>query len=51
MFRGATVHQHVELLVKREACADAMSGEAFAASAQLKVGDQTYSGCGRFLSE
>ena len=41
----------VELLVKREACTDAMSGEAFAASAQLKVGDQTYSGCGRFLSE
>ena len=41
----------VELLIKREACTDAMSGEAFAASAQLKVGDDTYSGCGRFLAE
>lgn len=41
----------VELRIKREACTDAMSGEAFAASAQLKVGDTTYSGCGRFLAE
>jgi membrane-bound inhibitor of C-type lysozyme len=41
----------VQLLIKREACTDAMSGEAFAASAQLKVGDTTYSGCGRFLAE
>ena len=41
----------VELLIKRETCTDAMSGEAFAASAQLKVGDKTYSGCGRFLAE
>ena len=41
----------VELQIKREPCTDAMSGEAFAASAQLKVGDQAYAGCGRFLAE
>ena len=41
----------VELQIKREACADTMSGEEFAASAQLKVGDQSFSGCGRFLAE
>ena len=41
----------VELQIKRESCTDAMSGEAFAASAQLKVGDQAYAGCGRFLAE
>lgn len=41
----------VALVIKREACTDAMSGEAFAASAQLRVGDKTYSGCGRFLAE
>ena len=41
----------VELQIKREPCTDAMSGEAFAASAQLKVGDQAFTGCGRFLAE
>ena len=41
----------VELQIKREPCTDAMSGEAFAASAQLKVADQAYTGCGRFLAE
>ena len=41
----------VELQIKLEACADTMSGEEFAASAQLKVGDQSFSGCGRFLAE
>ena len=41
----------LKLQIKRESCTDVMSGEAFAASAQLKVGDQTYTGCGRFLAE
>ena len=51
-FAGKTADgMAVELLIKREACTDGMSGEAFAASAQLKVGDKTYSGCGRFLAE
>lgn len=45
----STDGQAVELRVVREACTDTMSGEAFEASAQLKVADQTFKGCGRFL--
>ena len=39
----------VELQIRRETCSDTMSGQEFPASAQLKVGEQTYAGCGRFL--
>lgn len=41
----------VALSVSRSECQDPMSGQAFPASAQLRVGEQTYSGCGRFLTE
>jgi len=41
----------VVLRIKREACSDGMSDERYPASAELKVGEQTYRGCGRFLQE
>ncbi len=41
----------VELQVQRANCTDAMSGEAFPATAILRVGDRTYHGCGRALME
>ncbi len=41
----------VELTTAREPCTDDMSGERFPASATLKVGDDSFSGCGRFLTE
>jgi putative lipoprotein len=39
----------VTLRARRGACTDAMSGEAFEASAELVVDGKTYTGCGRFL--
>ena len=41
----------VVLRIKREACSDGMSDERYPASAELKVGEQAYRGCGRFLQE
>ena len=41
----------VVLRIKREGCSDGMSDEHYPASAELKVGDQAYRGCGRFLQE
>lgn len=41
----------VMLRIKREACSDGMSDERYPATAELKVGDRTYRGCGRFLQE
>ena len=41
----------VVLGIKREACSDGMSDERYPASAELKVGEQAYRGCGRFLQE
>lgn len=39
----------VVLRIKREPCSDGMSGEAFEASAELKVGGNSYRGCGAYL--
>jgi len=39
----------VMLRIKREPCSDGMSGQAFEASAELKVGDSSYRGCGAYL--
>ncbi|MCY7355609.1 MAG: MliC family protein [Lysobacter sp.] len=47
----ATDGTNVELRIKREACSDGMSGEAFEASAELVVGDKSYKGCGAYLFE
>lgn len=41
----------VVLRIRREACSDGMSGEAFEASAELVVGDETYAGCGAWLDD
>ena len=41
----------VALSIKREACHDGMSGEAFEATVQLMVGSRTYRGCGAFLGD
>ena len=41
----------VRLLLERKTCSDGMSDTAYPVSAQLIVGDKTYRGCGRFLSE
>ena len=51
-FRGATADgTPVALTIRREACSDGMSDVSFPASAVLRVGDSTWRGCGRFLSE
>lgn len=41
----------VRLSIERRACEDGMSGEAFDARAELRVGDNTYTGCGAFLRD
>lgn len=41
----------VQLEIERRGCSDAMSGEAFPATATLTVGGTVYRGCGRFLGE
>lgn len=41
----------IALSVRREACSDGMSGEAFEAAAELRVGDRTFRGCGAYLQE
>ena len=41
----------VALSIRREPCSDGMSGEAFEAAAELRVGDRTYRGCGAYLQE
>lgn len=41
----------VSLVTKKESCNDGMSDNAYPASAILTVGDKTYRGCGRFLTE
>lgn len=41
----------VALSVDRSTCQDGMSGEDFPATATLRVGDKTYSGCGRYLGQ
>ena len=41
----------VALTTKKESCSDGMSDTEYPASAVLTVGDQTYRGCGRFLTE
>lgn len=41
----------VVLRIKRESCSDGMSDARYPASADLKVGEQAYRGCGRFLQE
>lgn len=41
----------VRLVIERKSCSDGMSDATYPASATLTVGDRTYQGCGRFLSE
>ena len=41
----------VALSIRREPCSDGMSGEAFEAAAELRVGDRTLTGCGAYLQE
>lgn len=49
-FSGTTANgTAVELRIERKSCSDAMSGERFDASAELKAGGQSYRGCGAFL--
>lgn len=49
-FKGtATDGTAVLLEIERETCIDPMSGEPFQASAWLRVGKQSYEGCGAFL--
>jgi uncharacterized lipoprotein YbaY/uncharacterized membrane protein len=51
-FSGTTSDKAgVTLAIRREACSDGMSDAAYPATAVLTVGDKTYRGCGRFLSE
>lgn len=51
-YRGKTTDgTPVELSIRHDECHDGMSGEQFEASAQLKVGDKQYQGCGAFLFE
>lgn len=48
-FRGEVDGKPVELTIRREDCADPMSGEAFDASATLDYQGRSYQACGRFL--
>lgn len=48
-YRGEVDGEAVELTIRREDCADPMSGEAFEASATLDFEGDTYRACGRFL--
>jgi uncharacterized lipoprotein YbaY/uncharacterized membrane protein len=41
----------VRLLLERKACSDGMSDEQYPVDARLEVGDKTYQGCGRFLTD
>jgi membrane-bound inhibitor of C-type lysozyme len=50
-FRGEVDGEALELSIRREDCADPMSGEAFEASATLDYQGQAYQACGRFLQE
>lgn len=51
-FGGKTADgTEVVLRIRREACNDGMSGEAFEAGAELTVGDKTYAGCGAWLDD
>lgn len=51
-YRGSTADGvAVVLTIRRERCADGMSGEGFEASAKLSVGDAIYQGCGAFLTD
>jgi uncharacterized membrane protein len=48
-YRGTARGTTLELRIRREACRDSMSGEAFDSRVELVVGGETYRGCGRFL--
>lgn len=48
-FRGEVDGEPVELAIRREECADPMSGEAFDARATLDYQDRHYEACGRYL--
>lgn len=51
-YRGKTADQiAVSLTTRRETCSDGMSDTEYPASATLVVGNRTYRGCGRFLTE
>ncbi|MFC3551737.1 YbaY family lipoprotein [Lysobacter cavernae] len=51
-FSGKTANgTAIELRIERKPCSDAMSGERFDASAELKAGGQSYRGCGAFLAD
>ncbi len=51
-YRGKADDQTaVSLTTRREPCSDGMSDTEYPASATLVVGDRTYRGCGRFLTE
>ena len=51
-FTGTTSDKlSITLATRREACSDGMSDATYPATAVLTVGDKTYRGCGRFLSE
>ncbi len=41
----------VALSIRREPCSDGMSGEAFEATAELRVGERMFTGCGAYLAE
>lgn len=48
-FRGQVDGEPVELTIRREECADPMSGEAFEARATLDYQGRSYEACGRYL--
>ncbi|MBX3726162.1 MAG: MliC family protein [Xanthomonadales bacterium] len=41
----------VTLRIRPEPCIDVMSGEAYEATAELRIGDRRLAGCGRFLAD
>lgn len=48
---GEAGGEAVELRISPEPCTDVMSGEAFEMTANLRVGERSLAGCGRFLAD
>lgn len=48
---GEADGEPVELRIRPQSCVDTMSGEAFEATVELRVGDRRLAGCGRFLAD
>jgi putative lipoprotein len=49
VYRGTADGETVEVVLEKRSCEDVMSGEAFPTAVTLRLGGETYQGCGRTL--